>query len=276
MHSTERVDLILKTLSEQGFVSFQTLDRVLGASPATIRRDLHRLETEGRIVRVRGGARLAGADKESIGLKGTPFHENVRKNAAAKAEIGRLAAALCRPGESVIIDGGSTTVCMCPHLAALKLQVLTNSLHIVTALLPQTDTRVSVPGGNIFREQDIILSPFEDDGMGGYRATKFFTGAAAIGPYGLLQTDILIAQAELRLLERADQLVVLVDSSKFDTPAGHAVCPLEDIDILVTDDGISDATAQMIERAGVNLLVAQVERQTEVRKKRPLQRKAAG
>lgn len=257
MHSAERVELILNTLLEQGFVSFQTLDRVLGASAATIRRDLNRLEEEGRIVRVRGGARLAKSKKEKAsGLKGTPFHQNVHKNADAKAAIGRAAAGLCMPGESVIIDGGSTTVQMCEHLAPLKLQVLTNSLHIVTALLPQPETRVSVPGGNIFREQDIILSPFPDDGMSGYRATKIFTGAASIGAYGLMQTDILIAQAELRLLARADQLVVLADSSKFAAPAGHVVCGLDEIDILVTDEGLSDATAQLIERSGVELVVA--------------------
>jgi len=72
----------------------------------------------------------------------------------------------------------------------------------------------------------------------------------------LMQTDILIAQAELRLLARADQLVVLADSSKFAAPAGHVVCALDEIDILVTDEGLSDATAQLIERSGVELVVA--------------------
>jgi DeoR family ulaG and ulaABCDEF operon transcriptional repressor len=259
MHAAEREQAILDLLRDRDFISFSELDRRLEASQATLRRDLGRLEADGRIVRVRGGARLAqpaSRTDDQPHLRGIPFHENIALHRAEKEAIGRAAAALCMPGESIIIDGGSTTLQMCPHLAPLGLQVLTNSLHIASALLPQPNTRISLPAGSVFREQNIVLSPFEDDGAARYRASKMFLGAASIGRHGLMQTDVILVQAERRLLARADKTVVLVDSSKFDAPAGHVVCDLEEVDIVVTDRGLRPADAEMLKRAGVEVIVA--------------------
>lgn len=261
MHATERENLILRLLQERGFIGFQELDQRLDASPATIRRDLERLAGEGRIERVRGGARFAGpADAPSPDrqhLSGVPFHENIARHTAEKAAIGRAAAALCRPGEAVIIDGGSTTLQMCHHLETLELQVLTNSLHIVSALLPQPGTRISIPGGTVFREQNIVLSAFEDDGASRYHASKMFLGAEAVGRHGIMQSDILLVQAERGLLSRADELILLVDSSKFAASAGHLVCGLDELDLVITDPGLSAAHRQMLEDADVRVLIAE-------------------
>jgi len=259
MHAAEREHAILDLFKERDFISFSELDRCIEASQATIRRDLGRLEAEGRIVRVRGGAKLTQATRRSddgARLQGVPFHENIALHRAEKEAIGRAAAALCLPGESIIIDGGSTTLQMCPHLAPLGLQVLTNSLHIARALIPQPNTRISLPAGSVFREQNIILSPFEDDGASRYRASKMFIGAASIGRHGLMQTDVILVQAERRLLSRADKTIALVDSSKFNAPAGHAVCDLQDIDIVVTDGGLKPTDAEMLKKAGVEVIVA--------------------
>ncbi|MBQ1542726.1 DeoR/GlpR transcriptional regulator [Caulobacter sp. CCUG 60055] len=259
MHVAEREQLILKLLEQRGFIGFQELDQKLDASAATIRRDLERMAAQGLIERVRGGAKLPaleGGLGEKQNLTGISFHENLSLNRSQKEAIGRAAAALCAPGEAVIIDGGSTTLQMCPHLEPLGLQVLTNSLHIVSALLQQPSTRVSVPAGGLFREQNIILSPFEDDGMGRFHATRLFMGAASVGRHGLMQADTLLVQAERRLLDRAEEIVVLVDSSKFRGPAGHLVCTLEDIDVVVTDRGVDAADRAMLENAGCRVIIS--------------------
>lgn len=262
MHATEREDYILSRLKERGFVSFIQLNEALNVSPATIRRDLVRMARAGKLERVRGGAKAvqARADvsvlAEELHLSGAPFHENIARHTAQKAAIGRAAAALCQVGEGVMIDGGSTTLHMCPHLAGLNLQVLTNSLHIVSALLNQNGTRILVPSGAVFPEQNIILSVFGDDGMPRFHAPKLFMGAASIGAQGLMQADIVLVAGERRLIERADEIVVLVDASKFEAPSGNVVCSLDMISAIVTDERITDAAAQMIERAGVQLHVA--------------------
>ncbi|NYT39697.1 DeoR/GlpR transcriptional regulator [Sphingomonas sp. R-74633] len=261
MHVEERDSLILDLIGKTGFVSFKSLEASVAASPATLRRDLDRLEGKGVIQRVRGGARLV--DDESAGertdvqsLAGVPFHENIDRNRKQKEAIGRAAAALCQPGESIIIDGGSTTLQMCRHLAGLNLQVLTNSLHVVSALLPQPGTRIAVPGGSLFREQNIILGIGGEECMPRVHAPRLFMGAAFVGAQGVMQADVVLAAAERQMIDRAEWVALLVDSSKFAAPSGSVVCGLDELDVIVTDAAISDAHARMIEQAGVKLIIA--------------------
>lgn len=260
MHATEREGLILRLLRSRGFVSFQDLESQVDASPATLRRDLERMSQEGRLQRVRGGAQLAESEPARASsvqrLAGAPFHENISVNASQKRVIGKAAAALCKSGEAVMIDGGSTTLQMCSHMEGLNLQVLTNSLHIVSALLPQTGTRILLPAGTVFREQNIILSAAGEESMPRFHAPKLFMGAAAVGPQGIMQADVVLVAAERRLIERADEVILLVDSSKFRGPSGHVVCGLEEVDVIVTDDSVTSADRKMVEKAGVKLIVA--------------------
>jgi DeoR family ulaG and ulaABCDEF operon transcriptional repressor len=147
---------------------------------------------------------------------------------------------------------------MCPYLEALRLQVLTNSLHIVSALLQQPHTGVSIPGGIVFREQNIVLDPFDEVDDRVFHAARMFLSAAAVSRHGLMQSDIIVVQAERKLLAQADELVALIDSSKFEASAGHSLCELTRVRTLITDDQISDAHAAMVEQAGVQLIVAPV------------------
>jgi DeoR family ulaG and ulaABCDEF operon transcriptional repressor len=259
MHATEREQAILELLEQRGFIAFRDLEKRLDASPATLRRDLERMAGEGRINRVRGGVKTAaermGSNSAPLHLSGVPFNENVARHRKEKEAIGRAAAALCAPGTAVMIDGGSTTLQMCRHLAGLNLQVLTNSLHIVNALLPQAGTRVLVPGGSVFREQSIILTAAGDDTMPRFHAPKLFMGAAAVGVQGVMQADVVLVAAERRLIERAEELILLVDSSKFQG-SGNVVCNLDEIDLLVTDKGISKREVAMLHAAGIKVIVA--------------------
>lgn len=257
MHAAERERLIGEAMRASGFVSYRELEALLDASPATIRRDLARLEEAGHIVRVHGGARKAGdAARAALQLAGTPFGQSITQNLAAQRAIGAAAAALCQPGEGVMIDGGTTTLQMCPHLASLNLQVLTNSLHIVNALLPQPGTRILVPSGTVFREQSIILAAAGEESMPHFHAPKLFMGAAAVGPQGVMQQDVVLVAAERRLIDRAEEVILLVDSGKFVSSSGTIVCGLNEVDVLVTDAGIAPEHAAMVKAAGVKLVVA--------------------
>jgi DeoR family transcriptional regulator, ulaG and ulaABCDEF operon transcriptional repressor len=258
MHPAQRDAEIARLLNRLGFISFDQLRSRLGASSATIRRDLERLDAEGMIERVHGGARLRNGAKPipTDRLVGAPFEENKTKHALEKVAIGCAAAKLCERGEAIIIDGGTTTAQMCAYLEGLNLQVLTNSLHIVSELLPQRGAKVSVPGGAVFREQNIILSPFEDDGINRYYASKLFMGAAAIGPRGLMQADVVLIQAEQKLMDKADQLIVLVDASKFRSSAAFVVCGLDKVDVVVTDEGVRESDLELLSAHNIEVVIA--------------------
>ncbi|WP_260927669.1 DeoR/GlpR family DNA-binding transcription regulator [Novosphingobium sp. 9] len=155
-----------------------------------------------------------------------------------------------------MIDGGTTTLQMCPHLAGLGLQVLTNSLHIVDALLPQIDTRVLLPSGTVFREQNIVLAPAGEDSMPRFHAPRLFMGAAAVGPQGVMQHDVILVAAERRFMDRAEEVILLVDSSKFRNSSGAIVCGLDEVDLVITDAGIEPETLARLRGDGVRVIVA--------------------
>ncbi len=257
MHAEERERLILEIMQPAGFVSYRDLEARLDASPATIRRDLTRLENAGRIIRVHGGAKLAETDETSTRLIGTPFDKSITQNLSAKQAIGKAAAALIQPGEGVMVDGGTTTLQMCAHLAGLDCQVLTNSLYIVNALLPQPGTRILLPSGTVFREQNIILAAAGEESMPRFHAPKLFMGAAAVGPQGIMQADVVLVAAERRLIDRAEEVILMVDSSKFSSQSGTIVCGLEEIDTIITD-ALHDGFAAILEKAGVRVIIAGV------------------
>jgi DeoR family transcriptional regulator, ulaG and ulaABCDEF operon transcriptional repressor len=257
MHATQREQTIIDHLTVGGFVSFRELEATLTASPATIRRDLDRLAEQGRLERVRGGARLAEATPQGKTLLGAPFADNINRNRAAKDAIGKAAAALCRQGEAVMIDGGTTTLQMCPYLDGKGLQVLTNSLHIVSALLPQHGTSILMPGGVVFREQNIVLNADGEPLMPQLHAPKLFMGAAALGPQGPMQADFVLVAVERRLIARAEQVILLVDSSKFENGSGYVVCNLDEVDIVVTDAQITDTARQWLDNAEVQVIVVE-------------------
>jgi DeoR family ulaG and ulaABCDEF operon transcriptional repressor len=253
MHERERWRAILAALDTKPVVTVRHLQARLKSSSATIRRDLSQLEQLGKLRRVHGGAEAIdrGRPQQLVGQQA--FEQSRTLNAAQKRAIARRAAELCADGEPIIVDGGSTTYMMVEFLRDRPLQVLTSSFPIADALFRGGRARVIVPGGEIYREQNLILSPFADGVLQSFRASKVFMGAQAIRAQGLMQSDPLLVQAEQRLMDQAERLVVLVDSSKFQQVAGLILCPLKRIDTLITDTGAPRAALDMLKSAGVRV-----------------------
>jgi DeoR family ulaG and ulaABCDEF operon transcriptional repressor len=235
-------------------MSFGELQEEINASSATVRRDLEQLAVSGRIERLEGGAKLRDLPPSS--LSAAPLETRASKNLAEKMAIGKAAVQFCRPGESIIVHGGSTTIHMCRHVAGLGLRIVTNSLDILAALRGQPSTRVNLLAGTFFRDQNMVLSSGDDDGSGHFGSSTTFMGAAAIGRRGVLQNDELLLSVERRLAARASRVVLLVDSSKFRAPSGQVVCDLAAVSAVVTDEGISDLDARLIRKSGAKLVVA--------------------
>lgn len=257
MHERDRRSAILNAMAGRAVVPVRELVALTGASSATLRRDLSRMEKVGLVRRVHGG--ISTPDPHIPAALGAPaFSAEKIRNASQKRAIAAVAASLCVDGESVIINGGTTTYAMVDFLRERRLNILTNSFPIAEALLRSSTNRITLPGGEIYREQGIVLSPFEDDATQTVHATTMFMSAAAITPLGIVEADSLIARAEARLLSRADRLIVLADSTKFEPKGSLVVCPLARVAMVITDDGVTDAARAMLEQAGVALRIAPV------------------
>jgi DeoR family ulaG and ulaABCDEF operon transcriptional repressor len=165
---------------------------------------------------------------------------------------------LCEDGDPIIINGGTTTFQMVHPLSARRCQVFTNSFPIAEHLLKHSKNTILLSGGAIYREQNIILSPFDNDVTRNFYARRMFMGAQGLGPLGLMEGDPLLIQAEEKLIGQADELVVLADSSKFRNRSSLILCPLARIHTVITDDGIADREAQMLEAADIRVIVAPV------------------
>ncbi|GKY89860.1 DeoR/GlpR family DNA-binding transcription regulator [Sinisalibacter aestuarii] len=257
MHESERHRLILSAVQDRPVVTVVDLVNLTGVSEATVRRDIATLHMQKKLRRVRGGAE-AIAPPQFVGLAGRTFAVNETHRIKQKQAIAKAAADLCEDGEPIIINGGTTTFQMVHPLASKRLQVFTNSFPIAEHLLKHSKNTVMLSGGVIYREQQIVLSPFENDVTRNFYARRMFMGAQGIGPLGLMEADPLLIQAEHKLIGQTDELVVLVDSTKFENRSSLVLIPLERIDVVVADDGISDRAAAMLEAAEIKLIVANV------------------
>jgi DeoR family ulaG and ulaABCDEF operon transcriptional repressor len=258
MHEIERHRVILGEVSDRPVVTVAQLVELTGASEATIRRDIGALHVAGRLRRVRGGAE-ALHPPQTVGIAGRPFSVNETVNIEKKRAIARAAVALCEDGDSIIINGGTTTFQMVHDLARRRMQILTNSFPIAEHLLKNSKNTITLPGGAIYREQNIVLSPFENDVTRNFYAQRMFMGAQGVGPLGVMEGDPLLIQAEQKLINQAEELVLLVDSSKFESRSSLILCPLDRVTTIVTDDGIAPRHARLVEQTGIRLVVAAVE-----------------
>lgn len=257
MLETQRHSLILDLLDEKQVVTVRELTEELNSSEATIRRDLNKLSDQGLLVKVHGGAESKQSKVKMLRphLEGSAFLADVEKNVAQKRAIAQKAVELCDDGESIIINGGSSTYMMTEFLAPRQLNILTNSVPLALELLNTSNNRVTLPGGELYRKQNIVLSAFEHDTIEHYHGAMMFMGTPGIGDYGVMESDPLLVRAELKLKKQADKLVVLADSSKIGARSNMIVCPLADVDILVTDSGITVKDRKMFEREGIQVIV---------------------
>ncbi len=256
MLETQRHSLLLDILDEKQVVTVRDLTTELNTSEATIRRDLNKLSQRGLLLKVHGGAESLKKDNASRPhLKGSAFLADVEKNVEQKRAIAEMAASLCEDEDSVIINGGSSTYMMTEFLARKRMNILTNSVPLALELLNTSENRVSLPGGELYRKQNIVLSAFDHDTIEHYHGSMMFMGTPGIGNYGVMESDPLLVRAELKLIKQADKLVVMADSTKINARSNLIVCGLADVDILITDKGIKDSDKKMFEREGIKVIV---------------------
>jgi DeoR/GlpR family transcriptional regulator of sugar metabolism len=242
---------ILSLIESIGFVSMQQLSERAGVSESTIRRDLEYLENVGQIRRTRGGAAYVG---ESL----TTLDERSVKARPQKKAVGRAAAALVQSGESILLDGGTTTLEVARNLAGKSLQVVTNSLPVVNLLANQSQIELVVIGGYVYPKTGVALGPIATAALAGIHVRRLFMSVGGITERGLYNSNSLLAETEQAMLSAAEEVIVVTDSGKFGHVALAHLCGLERVHRVVADSEISSEWKDLLSNAGIALTIAEV------------------
>lgn len=251
MLAEQRRDQILSILSEKGSVSVNELYRRLKVSRETIRRDITRLATDNRLRKTHGGAL-------SIDQVEPAFAERMSVNIDGKRAIGRVAAELVPDGASLIIDSGTTTLCVAEALAPRRgLAVYTNDIHVAGRLAGRNNNRVLLLGGEVQGVEGATMGRDATAMLANYYADFAFVGASALSSDPWLM-DYSREAAELRaeMLAQARTAVLLADHTKFNRTAPVRVANLDRVSALITDKKPTGAMARGLARLKAELLVA--------------------
>jgi len=255
---SQRHQVILNFLSDKGFASVPDLSNHLKSSEATIRRDLVKLSEQKKIKKIRGGAQTIESDekkKSKRSLLGSNFAVDIGLHAKTKRAIAEKAVSICEDNEAIIINGGSSTFMMGQYLVKRPISVLTNSFYLANDLIAHGDNQVTLAGGEVYRQQGIVLSSFENDSLQYYRGTKMFMGTPGIGEFGVMESDPLLVRSEQKLLKQADKLVVLADSSKLGKRSNFIFAALDAVDIIITDSGSDKNYIALFQDKGIEVLI---------------------
>jgi DeoR family fructose operon transcriptional repressor len=240
----ERRSRILQIAEESGFVSLQRLVAEVGASESTIRRDLEYLDSSGQIQRTRGGASYLG---DSL----SDFDSRRSRASQEKQLIARRTADLIAPGETVLLDGGTTTLEVARHLSGKTLQVLTNSLPIASLLMNRPEIELIFIGGYVYPRTGVALGEQSVEALKKMHASRLVMSTGGITADGLFNSNALLVETERQMIRAADRVTLVADSSKFGQRALSHLCPLSDVDEIVTDDGMSNEWRHVVESAGL-------------------------
>jgi DeoR/GlpR family transcriptional regulator of sugar metabolism len=249
----ERRGRLLDLIRVRGFAALEELVRELGVSESTIRRDLDALEEQGAAKRTHGGVLYAGGMPRLA-----EFDERQPSHWAAKRAIAVKAAEVINDGETVLLDGGTTTYEVARLLVGRSLQVVTNSLPVANLFASESRTDLVLLGGYVSPRTGVCLGPYANELLGRLHVTTTILSAAGIADEGLFNAHLLLAETEQAMLRAAGRVVVVADSSKFGQKSLTLVSPLDAIDVVVSDNGLPDEWRQKIAAAGSQLIVAHV------------------
>jgi DeoR/GlpR family transcriptional regulator of sugar metabolism len=254
MLAEERRQKVLELVSRKGFVALKDLARDIDVSESTIRRDVEYWDDKRLLRHTRGGAVYVGGG----GLP--PLDERTGMQLREKQAVARLAASLIQEGDSVLLDGGTTTLEVARLLVGKNVQVVTNSLPIAALFASRHEADLVLLGGYIYPRTGVALGPNTVRMLEDLHVQQAFLSVGGITEKGLFNSNLLLVETERQMMRSADQVVVVADHSKVGRPALAFLCELATIDTLVVDDALTDSQRRLLEGAdGVRVLLAPLE-----------------
>lgn len=241
MISSQRQHVILSRLRTRGAVRITALSKELGVSSMTIRRDIAELADKGLLKRVHGGAVTT-----STLLAEPLFSVKSQMDVGLKDAIARRAIDYVSPGDVIAIGGGTTAYIFAQHLLESEnssgVTILTNSIPVAELVqaMENKDAEVIVTGGVLSRSSSLV-GPIADKVISSLRVNTLFLGTHSVSmPRGFLTPNSLESATDAALINIADRRIVLADHTKWDNTSLSMFASFDSIDVLITDDGLSD------------------------------------
>jgi DeoR family transcriptional regulator, aga operon transcriptional repressor len=252
--TVDRREKILKLIAENGKVYVHELSDLFTVSEVTIRNDLDQLEKKNHLIRARGGA-LKLEKLVSLDFNLSDKH---RLHYAEKVRIGKKAASLIHDSETIILDSGTTTAEIAKNLATIRnISVITNAINIVNILVQYPAINVIMPGGYLRQNSLSLVGPFAAKNLKNLYVDKAFIGVDGFDPaLGAYTPNIEEAYLNEIMIDIAKEVILVADSSKFDRKSLTFICPVSSINIIVTDEGLSEANRKKLEDNGIQVLIA--------------------
>ena len=252
MLAEPRRQMLLDRIFRQGFATLDELVKSLGVSESTVRRDLEVLDLAGVVKRTHGGAISLAGEPRSL----PAFDERTGNATLEKRAIGQAAAALIDDGDTVLLDGGTTTLEVARALLGRPVQVVTNSLPIAQLAASSKETDLILIGGSVYPRTGVALGPLAIAMMQGIRVRKAILGAGGIVGEGVYNSNLLLVETERQMMSCGQEVMIVADHTKFGRLSLAFLCGLDAIDDIVVAPALQESDRLMLEAAGVRVHTA--------------------
>jgi len=251
MFAKERKREILRILDEQGKVKTLELAEALNVSEPTIRRDIADLDKQGALIRTHGGALPVD---EQIGEP--TFSEKVDRFAQEKIQIGKTAASFISDGNTIVLDGGTTTLQVARYISAKDVTVLTNALDIAEELENKEGVNVILTGGNIRWNTRALVGPVAESTLKSFRVDMAFIGTNAISiDDGITTPNLVEASVKKTMIEISKRAFVVADHTKFDKSEFCQVAGFSELSGIITDAGMPQNLISKYENSDLEIIL---------------------
>lgn len=252
----KRISALLYNLHQKNEVSIKEISEMMHVSQMTIRRDLDVLERQGIIKRIHGGAVLLDPNT----IKDYPYihGEQKTKNIHEKNLIGVKAASLVQPHEIIFLDSGTTTPFIAKNIKPdLPITVICYTLANALEFYQRSNANLILFGGLFHRDSNIFYSAESRAIIRNTRADKAFISTGGFDPeMGLTTVFDYEAIIKCEMIRSAKRIILVTDSTKFGKISVNHFAELDEIDTIITDDGISNEYRQILVDCGIELIIA--------------------